>query len=97
MINFDDVTKENINEDNPNWSQISDHPYNIIIIRKSGSGKTNVLFNLMCNRRDMDKIYLQAKDIEIIPETLIYWVGVQQDQSYLMGRKCHNKNTLWGI
>ena len=29
MINFDDVTKENIKEHNPNWSQIPDHPYRI--------------------------------------------------------------------
>ena len=27
MINFDDVTKENIREHNPNRPQISDHPY----------------------------------------------------------------------
>ena len=26
MINFDNVTKENINEHNPNWSQIPDRP-----------------------------------------------------------------------
>ena len=25
MINFDDVTKDKIKVDNPNWSQISDH------------------------------------------------------------------------
>ena len=29
MINFDDVTKENIKEHNPNWPQIHDHPHNI--------------------------------------------------------------------
>ena len=29
MINFDDVAKENINKDNPNWPQIPDHPYKI--------------------------------------------------------------------
>ena len=29
MVNFDDVTKENIKEHNPNWSQIPDHPYRI--------------------------------------------------------------------
>ena len=39
MINFDDVTKENIKEENPNWPQISDHPYRILIIGGSGSGK----------------------------------------------------------
>ena len=32
MINFDDVVKENIKEHKPNWPQISDHPYRILII-----------------------------------------------------------------
>ena len=27
MVNFDDVTKENIKQYNPNWPQIPDHPY----------------------------------------------------------------------
>ena len=27
MINFDDVTKENIKEHNSNWPQIPDYPY----------------------------------------------------------------------
>ena len=31
MINFDDVTKENIKEHNPNWSNIPEHPYRIFI------------------------------------------------------------------
>ena len=30
MINFDNVTKENIKEHNPNWPQIHDHPYRIL-------------------------------------------------------------------
>ena len=29
MLNFDNVTKENIKEHNPNWPQISDQPYRI--------------------------------------------------------------------
>ena len=37
MINFYDVTKENIKEHNPNLLQIPDHPYRILII--GGSGK----------------------------------------------------------
>ena len=44
MINFSDVVKENIKEHNPNWPQIPDHPYKILIVRSSGSGKTNSLF-----------------------------------------------------
>ena len=43
MINFDDVTKEKIKEHNPNWHKISDHPYRILIIGCSGSGKTNLI------------------------------------------------------
>ena len=47
MINFDDVVKEKIKEHNLNWPQIPDHPYRILIIWGSGSGKTNSLFNLI--------------------------------------------------
>ena len=32
MINFDDVTKEYIKEHNPNWSQVPNQPYRILII-----------------------------------------------------------------
>ena len=45
MINFDDVVKENIGEDNPNWQQFPDHPYRMLIIGGSGSGKMVSLFN----------------------------------------------------
>ena len=62
MINFDDVTKENIKEHNPNWPQIPYHPYRILKIGGSGSGKTNSLFNLINHQTDSDKIYLCAKD-----------------------------------
>ena len=47
MINFDDVTKENIKKHNPKWPEIVDHKYRILIIGGSGSGKINSLFNLM--------------------------------------------------
>ena len=62
MINFVDVTKENIKEHNLNWPKIIDHPYRILIIGGSGSGKTNSLFNLINQQPDTDKIYLYAKD-----------------------------------
>ena len=41
MINFDDVTKESKKEHNPNWPQIPDHPYRILIFAGPGLGKTN--------------------------------------------------------
>ena len=39
MINFDDYTNENIIEHNSKWPYIPDHPYRILIIGGSGSGK----------------------------------------------------------
>ena len=47
---------------NPNWPQISDHPYRILTIGDSGSGKINSLFNLISHQPDIDKIYLYPKD-----------------------------------
>ena len=46
MINFDDFIKEKIKEHNPDWPQIPDDPYRILIIGGSGPGQTNWLFNL---------------------------------------------------
>ena len=62
MINFDDYTNENTIEHNSKWPYIPDHPYRILIIGGSGSGKTNALLNLINNQPDIDKIYLYAKD-----------------------------------
>ena len=57
MFNFDTVTSKN---DNKNW------PYRMLIIGSSGSGKTNALLNLIQNNNNnlIDKIYLNAKDLD---------------------------------
>ena len=62
MINFDECTNENRIKHNRNWPYIPDHPYRILIIRGSGTGKTNALLNLIQNQPYIDKIYLYAKD-----------------------------------
>ena len=62
MINFDDFIKETAKEHNPNWPQIPDHLYRILITGSSGSGKTNSLFKLICQQSDIDKICLYAKN-----------------------------------
>ena len=61
MMNFDEYTNENKLMHNPDWPYIPDHPYRILI-GGSGSGKTNLLLNLIENQPDIDKIYLYAKD-----------------------------------
>ena len=62
MINFDEYANENKIEHNSKWPYIPDHPYRILIIGGSGSGKTNALLNLINNQPDIDKIHLYAKD-----------------------------------
>ena len=62
MINFDNYVNENKTKHNKNWPYTPDHPYRTLITGGSGSGKTNVLLNLIDNQPDIDKIYLYAKD-----------------------------------
>ena len=38
--------------------------YRILIIGGSGSGKTNILLNLINEKNDIDKIYLHARDLD---------------------------------
>ena len=63
MINLDSITNENNKEHNEKWPFIPDHPYRILIIGGSGSGKTNALPNLIKEQGDISKIYLYAKDL----------------------------------
>ena len=62
MINCDYAIKEETKKYNPNWSQILNHSYRILIIGGCGSGKTNSLFNLINQQPDTSQIYLYAKD-----------------------------------
>ena len=54
MINFVCVTKENIKKYSSNWPQVLDHPYRILIIGGSGSGKTNSLLNIISHQSEID-------------------------------------------
>ena len=60
MISFDDYANENKTEHNLKWLYNPDHPYRILIIEDSGSGKTNALLNLIHNQPDIDKMCLYA-------------------------------------
>ena len=45
------------------WKNIPDHPYKILIIGGSRSGKANALINLINEQNDIEKIYLYARDL----------------------------------
>ena len=63
MINLDSIANENNKEYNEKWQFIPDHPYSILIIDGSGSGKTNALLNSIKEQDYVDKIYLYVKDL----------------------------------
>ena len=54
MFNFDYIIKKDIKEHNPNWLEIPDHPYKMLIVGGFGSEKTNALLNLKNNEPDID-------------------------------------------
>ena len=60
MKNYDESVEI---KHNPNWPYIPDHSYRTLIIGSLGSGKTNVLLNLIKHQQsDIDKICLYVKD-----------------------------------
>ena len=63
MIDFDEYVNKDKTVHNKDWPYIPDHPYRILIIGGSGSGKTNALINLINEPNHIDKIYLYARDL----------------------------------
>ena len=63
MINLDNIKNDNNNNHNEKWPYIPDHPYRILIIGRSGLGKTKTLLDLINEQKDIEKIDLCAKDL----------------------------------
>ena len=47
MFKVDDIANEKNKDHNKKWPYIPDHPNRMLIIGGSGSGKSNVLLNLI--------------------------------------------------
>ena len=58
MINLNSITNENNKEHNEKWPFIPDHPYRILIIGGSGSGKTDALLILIKEQVDIDNLFV---------------------------------------
>ena len=63
IIHLGSIANKNNKEHNGKWPYLPDHPYRILVIGSSGSGKTNALVNLINEQDDIDKIYLCARDL----------------------------------
>ena len=63
MFNLDGITNESNKEHNKKMAVHSRSPVRILVIGASGSGKTNILLNLIKQQDDTDNIYLYAKDL----------------------------------
>ena len=63
MINLDNIINANNNNHNEKWTYVPDNPYRILIIGGSGSGKTKTSLNLINEQKDIDKIFLYARDL----------------------------------
>ena len=87
MINYDDVMKENIKKHNPDWPQISNHPYKMLITGGSGSGKTNALLNLI-KKQDAD-------NYRVIENIVFYILKIQMKQNIYINKAEQSKGFYW--
>ena len=63
IINFDNIIGEQFNTVINNVFCLS-HPKNALIIGKTNSGKTNILFNLIAQNSMYEKIYIYTNNLD---------------------------------
>ena len=56
--------------------QVPEHLHRVLIIRGSESTKRNLLFNLVNEEPDIDKIYLYAKDLYEAKD--LFWISKRE-------------------
>ena len=81
MIIFGVIITGNITKCNGSCPKIPHHRYWILITGGLGTGKTNILLNLIHNQPDSDKIYIYTKDtfdnkFQLIPDNH-YQTGIK--------------------
>ena len=63
IINFDDIIGKKFDAITNNVFCLS-HPKNCLIIGKTNSGKTNILFNLIAQNSIYEKIYIHTNNLD---------------------------------
>ena len=76
MINLDKIVNNNNEEHNEKWPYIPNHPYRILMIGGSRSGKTSTLLHLINEQKDIDKIYLYSK----VNQSMNIWLKIVKMQ-----------------
>ena len=66
-----------IKQHNSKWPYVTDHPYRILIIGGSGSGKTNALLNLINNPLLIKYIYMQKIHMK---KNINFWLAKEKVQ-----------------
>ena len=61
MFKVDDIANEKNKDHNKKWPYIPDHPNRMLIIGGSGSGKSNVLLNLVSQQDVLIKFICMQK------------------------------------
>ena len=63
IINFDKIIRKEY-KTRANNKYCLNHPSNTLIVDKTNSGKTNILFNLIAHNSIYEKIYIYTNDLD---------------------------------
>ena len=92
------MSQKETQKNNPNWPHVPDLLQRILVIRGSGSWKTNSLFNLINHQPDIDEIYLYTKDPDKAKDQFLIKIVKILEQSILIILKLLlNTPMIWMI
>jgi len=64
IVNFDDICTDKNDRKKKKCIHMPNHPFRMLMIGGSGSGKTNILMNMIVRYLDFDKIFIYTKHLD---------------------------------